>query len=293
MTQITFTKMHGIGNDYIYIDCTQKRMLREKDVKDFALQYCDRHFGIGADGVILVKKSRKADFCMDMYNADGSRGKMCGNGIRCLAAYVHGKKLTDKTLLEIETLSGIKTIKLEKIATQTYLATVDMGKPSFFCPDVPVEWTEESMINESLAIDGKLFNVTAVSMGNPHAVIFTKGVEKMEIERYGPLLEKHRLFPEGVNAEFAEILDRKTIRMRVWERGSNETMACGTGACATVAAAAVNGLSDRECTVKLNGGDLKITWEKDSDSIIMVGPAEFVYDGTVQYISKENSYDTD
>ena len=288
MTQIAFTKMHGIGNDYIYIDCTQNRALREKDIKDFALQYCDRHFGIGADGVILVKKSRKADFFMDMYNADGSRGKMCGNGIRCLAAYVHGKKLTDKTELQIETLSGIKTIILEKISAKTYSATVDMGKPSFFCPDIPVGWSEDSMINEPLAIDGKLFNVTAVSMGNPHAVIFTKDVDKMEIEKYGPLLEKHRLFPEGVNAEFAEIFDRKTIRMRVWERGSNETMACGTGACATVAAAVVNGLSDRDCTVKLNGGDLNISWDKEKETITMIGPAEFVYDGSVRYIGSVN-----
>lgn len=287
MTQIAFTKMHGIGNDYIYIDCTVKNPFSKQEVQSFARRYCDRHCGIGSDGVILIKNSRKADFFMEMYNADGSQGKMCGNGIRCLAAFVHAKKLTDKTELDIETLSGVKHIKLEKIKNHLYVATVNMGSPSFLTEDIPVLWSDDIMLNEAVAIGGALYNVTAVSMGNPHAVIFTRDVLKMDIEPIGTLMEKHRLFPEGVNVEFAEILSRNRIRMRVWERGSQETMACGTGACATVAAAVENGLADRNVIVELNRGELSIRWDRESGDIIMVGPAEIVYEGTVHFQNKE------
>ncbi len=287
MTQIAFTKMHGIGNDYIYIDCTIKNPFSKQEVQSFARRYGDRHCGIGSDGVILIKNSRKADFFMEMYNADGSQGKMCGNGIRCLAAFVHAKKLTDKTELEIETLSGIKHIQLEKIKGHLYVATVNMGKPSFRTGDIPVLWSDDIMLNEAVAIGGALYNVTAVSMGNPHAVIFTRDVLTMDIEPTGTLMEKHRLFPEGVNVEFAEIISRGRIRMRVWERGSQETMACGTGACAAVAAAVENGLADRKVTVELNRGELSIHWDRDSGDIIMVGPAEIVYEGVVNFHNKE------
>jgi|LSQX01.3.fsa_nt_gb diaminopimelate epimerase len=287
MTQIAFTKMHGIGNDYIYIDCTGKNPFGKQEVEVFARRYCDRHCGIGSDGVILIKKSRKADFFMEMYNADGSQGKMCGNGIRCLAAFVHAKKLTDKTELDIDTLSGVKHIKLEKIKGHLYIATVNMGQPSFRTEDIPVQWSDDIMLNEAVAVGGALYNVTAVSMGNPHAVIFTRDVLTMDIEPIGKMMEKHRLFPEGVNVEFAEILSRNRIRMRVWERGSQETMACGTGACATAAAAVENGLADRNVTVELNRGELEINWDRDSGDIIMVGQAEIVYEGVVHFQNKE------
>ncbi|MBN1892242.1 MAG: diaminopimelate epimerase [Clostridiales bacterium] len=283
-----FTKMQGIGNDYIYVDCTEKQYFRAGEASVFSKKFSDRHFGIGSDGVILICASETADFRMEMYNADGSLGKMCGNGIRCLARYVSDRKRTSKKVIRVETLSGIREIETEIDSSGGFSASVNMGKPSFAARDIPVIREGDTMINEPIHAAGTLYNVTAVSMGNPHAVIFTKDIEKLEIERIGPIFEKHRLFPEGVNTEFAEIYDRKRIRMRVWERGSGETMACGTGACATVAAAVENDLSDREVTVILNGGALDISWNEKTGEIVMVGPAEFVFDGEVLFDPKKD-----
>jgi diaminopimelate epimerase len=288
MARIPFTKMQGIGNDYIYVDCTEKDYFEGRGAAGFARRFSDRHFGVGSDGAILIRPSETADFRMEMYNADGSLGKMCGNGIRCLARYVTDRGLTDQKTVCIETPSGFREISTGINARGSFVASVNMGKPSFACKDIPVLRESDSMINAPVHAAGTLYNVTAVSMGNPHAVIFTKDIESLDIERIGPFFETHRLFPEGVNTEFAEILDRGKIRMRVWERGSGETMACGTGACATVAAAFVNGLTGRNVTVLLNGGELDISWDEKTGEITMVGPAEFVYDGEVSFDPAED-----
>ena len=288
MARIPFTKMQGIGNDYIYVDCTEKDYFEGSGAAGFARRFSDRHFGVGSDGAILIRPSETADFRMEMYNADGSLGKMCGNGIRCLARYVTDRGLTDQKTVCIETLSGFREISTGINARGRFVANVNMGKPSFACKDIPVLRESDSMINAPVHAAGTLYNVTAVSMGNPHAVIFTKDVERLELTRIGPFFEKHRLFPEGVNTEFAEIMSRDRIRMRVWERGSGETMACGTGACATVAAAVINGLTERNVAVTLNGGTLDISWDEKTGEITMVGPAEFVFDGEVAFDPTES-----
>ena len=283
MRKIAFTKMQGIGNDYVYIDCTKEEVLREEEISAFSIKVSDRHFGIGSDGVILIKPSQEADFFMDMYNADGSRGKMCGNGIRCVARFVYDKGLTEKTDLTIETLSGVKKISVTVEDGKAVRATVNMGKPILASTQIPVLWNESNMINEPIAVGGRLFNITAVSMGNPHAVVYVKDIETLPLEQMGPLFEKHKLFPESVNTEFVQIIDRSHLRMRVWESGSGETMACGTGACATVVASVLNGFADRSSTVILNGGELSITWKDDTDEVIMEGPAEIVFEGEIEF----------
>lgn len=283
MRKIAFTKMQGIGNDYLYIDCTKGEVLADEEVGPFAIRYSDRHFGVGSDGVILIKPSDRADFFMDMYNADGSRGKMCGNGIRCVARYVYDKGLTRKTDMTIDTLSGVKQISVTIEGGKAVRATVNMGRPLFETEKIPVLWNEKTMVNEAIAVGGRLYNITAVSMGNPHAVVYVKDIETLPIEQMGPLFEKHKLFPESVNTEFVQILDRSHLRMRVWERGSGETMACGTGACATVVASVLNGFADRKSTVILNGGELSIEWREATDEVIMEGPAEIVFEGQVEF----------
>jgi len=283
MRKISFTKMQGIGNDYIYIDCTKEEILKQDEITPFAIRFSDRHFGIGSDGVILIKPSETGDFFMDMYNADGSRGKMCGNGIRCVAKYVYEKGLTKKTEIAIETLSGVKQLSLAIENGKAERITVNMGKPILETDKIPVLWSDKNLFNEAIAVGGKLYNITAVSMGNPHAVVYVKGIETLPVDKMGPLFEKHKLFPESVNTEFVEIIDRTHLRMRVWERGSGETMACGTGACATVVASVLNGFSDRKATVILNGGELNITWREDSGDVIMEGPAEICFEGEVDF----------
>ncbi len=283
MREITFTKMNGIGNDYIYIDCTKEPVLADDEIAPFSVRFSDRHFGVGADGVILIKPSSAGDFFMDMYNADGSRGKMCGNGIRCVAKYVYDKGLTEKKDIRIETISGIKDISVKVEGNKVVRATVNMGRPIIESAKIPVIWSEANMINQPIAVGGKLFNITAVSMGNPHAVIFTKGIEEMDLAHIGPFFEKHKLFPESVNTEFVEVINRKHLRMRVWERGSGETMACGTGACAVLVAAVLNGFADRKATITLNGGDLEIKWREDSGEVFMEGPAEISFEGSVKF----------
>lgn len=276
-----FTKMHGCGNDYVYFDCTEKEIADEKAA---AIALSDRHFGIGGDGIILIKKSRNADFEMVMYNADGSRGAMCGNGIRCVAKYVYDNALTDKTSISIESMGAIKYIDVQVENGKAVSARVDMGTPKLKAADIPVNCNGEKAINEEITIDGRAFRMTCVSMGNPHTVLFIDEHPKdFDLNHYGALLEGNtEIFPDRVNAEFAKIIDRKNIEMRVYERGSGETLACGTGSCATAAAAILNGLTDNEVTVHLLGGDLKISWSgSENDSIFMTGPAATVFSGEI------------
>lgn len=277
-----FTKMHGCGNDYIYVNGF------EENIKDeaFAAKYVsDRHFGIGGDGLIIIKPSEKADFEMVMYNADGSRGAMCGNGVRCVAKYVYDNKLTDKTTLTVESMGKIKYIDLE-LGDDGLVksAKVDMGAPLLKASDIPVISDNEKVIDEEIAADEKSYKMTCVSMGNPHAVIFIdEDVKAFPLEKIGPVFENHNRFPDRINTEFARVTDRENIDMRVWERGSGETLACGTGACATVVAAILNGYTNNDVTVHLLGGDLKIHWSgKETDSVIMSGPAAAVFDGEIK-----------
>ncbi|HPU63852.1 MAG TPA: diaminopimelate epimerase [Mobilitalea sp.] len=274
-----FTKMQGCGNDYVYIDCTKTQVLG--DVADLAVKISDRHFGVGSDGLILIKPSENADFFMDMYNSDGSRGKMCGNGIRCVGKFVYDKGLTDKTELKIETLSGIKNLKLSVENGKVDLVTVDMGSPDLKPENIPVITDKNVMINEPIIVGDKEYNVTCISMGNPHAVVFVDDTDNFPIETVGPLFEKHKIFPDRVNTEIVQVIDRNHIKMRVWERGSGETLACGTGACASVVASVINGLTDNEVKVSLLGGDLHIKYDKDKNMVYMTGPAVTVFEGEI------------
>ncbi len=274
-----FTKMHGIGNDYVYVNCLKETV---ENPRELAIRVSDRHFGIGSDGLILIKPSDKADFMMDMYNADGSRGAMCGNGIRCVAKYVYDYGLTDQTEITVETLSGIKTLLLTVEDGKVSMVRVDMGSPELIAEKVPVISSDEKAIDAPIAIDGETYHFTGVSMGNPHAVVFMQGIDEMAIETIGPKFENHSCFPDRVNTEFVEVMDRKNVRMRVWERGSGETLACGTGACAVCVACVLNGHTDTEVTVELLGGKLKIEWDREKNHVYMTGPATVVFDGEIE-----------
>lgn len=276
-----FTKMHGCGNDYIYINCIEETV---EDEKQAAIILSDRHFGIGGDGIILIKKSANADFEMVMYNPDGTRGAMCGNGIRCVAKYVHDNKLTDKTSISIESMGAVKYIDLTVEDGKAVSAKVDMGKPILDTKLIPVNCDSDRAINKSIKIADREFNMTCVSMGNPHTVMFIEESPKdFDLNYYGALCESNTdIFPDRVNAEFAKIVDRKNIEMRVYERGTGETLACGTGTCATVVAAILNGLVDHDVTVHLLGGDLEISWSgNEQDSVFMTGPATSVFTGEI------------
>lgn len=273
---IKFTKMHGIGNDYIYFDCTEHEL---SEPEKLAVKLSDRHKGVGGDGIILILKSDVADFRMRMFNADGSEGKMCGNGTRCIAKYVFDRGLTNKKEFTLETLAGIKKIKVFTENGKVKTVSVDMGAPVLDAKDVPVISDVSPVINAPFETENGVFNVTAVSMGNPHGVIFTKTpVKEIDVEKLGRPLENHPSFPDRANIEFINVLSKTELDMRVWERGSGETLACGTGACAAVVAACENGFCDKttEVCVHLLGGDLYITY---SDTVVMRGPAEFVFDG--------------
>ena len=249
-----FTKMHGIGNDYVYVNCLQEKV---EDPSGTARKISDRHFGIGSDGLILIKPSEKADFQMDMYNADGSKGAMCGNGIRCVAKYVYDYGLTDKTSISVETGSGIKYLDLTVENNKVTMVKVDMGEPDLTASHIPIKAQTEQVIDEPIEVDGKTYRITGVSMGNPHGVVFLDDIDSLDIEKIGPSFENHVRFPDRINTEFVQLDNRSHVRMRVWERGSGETLACGTGACAVAVACVVNGLTQREVTVSLRGGDLK------------------------------------
>lgn len=326
-----FTKMQGIGNDYVYVNAIEEKI---EDPSALAVLVSDRHFGIGSDGLILICASDKADFMMDMYNLDGSRGKMCGNGIRCVGKFVYDHGLTDKKIITIETLAGIKTLNLTvkpvdevdgyaQVSNKGYVVsdvTVNMGSPEFTPDQIPVELSEgyspaklsalvdiNPVKNPGLDVDQKVvYNMglsftkssiarsddesvsasntefyygTCLSMGNPHCVVFVDDVDNFDVKGVGQLFEHARYFPEGVNTEFVEIVDRTHVKMRVWERGSGETMACGTGACATVVACILNGKTDETVTVSLLGGDLKIRWDMEENLVFMTGPARTAFEG--------------
>lgn len=273
-----FTKMHGIGNDYVYVNCFQEQVA---DPGRTAVFVSDRHFGIGSDGLILIKPSKTADFMMDMYNADGSQGAMCGNGIRCVAKYVYDYGLTDQTDISIETKSGIKYLHLTIEQGKVAFVKVDMGAPILEPAEIPVISQKDRVVDEPVTVDGKTYYMTAVSMGNPHTVVYMEDVQGMKIEEIGPGFENHPCFPDRVNTEFVRIIDRHTVEMRVWERGSGETLACGTGACAVAVASILNGYTEDEVTVKLLGGDLKIEWDRKADRVYMTGPATVVFDGEI------------
>ena len=273
-----FTKMHGIGNDYVYVNCFKETV---EHPSEMAIKVSDRHFGIGSDGLILIKPSEVADGKMEMYNADGSQGAMCGNGIRCVAKYMYDYGITDKTSISVETKSGIKyldlTIKDGKVDT----VKVNMGTPILKAVDIPVRSEKEQVIDEPVMVDGKEWKITCVSMGNPHAITYIDDVKDLEIEKIGPKFENHEIFPDRVNTEFVRVIDRNTLEMRVWERGSGETLACGTGACAVAVSSILNGLTEEEVTVKLLGGDLKIFWDRIENKVYMTGSATTVFDGEI------------
>ncbi|MBQ1641116.1 MAG: diaminopimelate epimerase [Lachnospiraceae bacterium] len=274
-----FTKMQGCGNDYVYVDCTKEALPNPEQAAIFV---SDRHFGIGSDGLILINPSKVADFEMAMYNADGSRSEMCGNGIRCVGKYVYDHGLTDKTTVTIETLAGIKTLELHVENGKVASVRVNMGRPELHAAKVPVTFPEETMIDEPMEIDGTIYQVTCVSMGNPHCVIFMdEDVRQLDLEELGPKFENHVIFPKRTNTEFCNLLDKQHIRMRVWERGSGETLACGTGACATAVAAVLNGYTDNKVELQLRGGNLLIEYDRDAEEVYMTGPATTVFEGEI------------
>lgn len=276
--RMKFTKMHGCGNDYVYVNCLEETVKHPDKVAQFV---SDRHFGIGSDGLILIEPSEVADFCMAMYNADGSRGEMCGNGIRCVAKYVYDYGLTDKTQISVETLGGIKYLDLTVEDGKVSLVKVDMGKPELEADLIPIISEREQVIDEPIEVDGKEYHMTGVSMGNPHAVIYVDDVKGLDLEKIGPKFENHERFPKRINTEFVHCIDRQTVEMRVWERGSGETLACGTGACAVAVSSILNNLTDTQVTVKLLGGDLQIEWDREEDRVFMTGPATVVFDGVI------------
>ncbi len=283
-----FTKMHGCGNDYVYVNGMAEKIEPEKK-PDLVRRMSERHFGVGSDGVIFINASEQADFEMEMWNADGTRGEMCGNGIRCVAKYVYDKGLTDKTKLSIISGGQVKYLELEVRDKKMMTAKVNMGQPAFAPAEIPVVMPEgaEKAINTPIVVDGETYHMTCVSMGNPHAVIFLDDVSGLEIEKLGPLFEHHERFPRRINTEFVKVIDRTHVEMRVWERGSGETLACGTGSCAAAVACMLNGLTDSAVTVKLLGGELFIEWDQEADVIYMTGPASMVYEG--EYIIETDS----
>ena len=273
---IKFTKMHGLGNDYVYIDSINQKIENESSLAKFV---SNRHFGIGSDGLILICKSDIADFQMRMFNSDGSEAEMCGNGIRCVGKFVYDKGLTDKTTVKIETLAGIKTLVLNTKDRKVETARVDMGEPILEAEKIPVISKEQPVKNLELEVENKKFKFTCVSMGNPHAITIVENTKEFDVEKYGKILEVDKAFPKKANIEFAQIIDKENIKMRVWERGAGETLACGTGACATAVACNLNGLTDRKVNIELLGGTLNIEWNEKDNHVYMTGPAVTVFDG--------------
>ena len=279
--KIKFTKMHGCGNDYVYINGSSEKINKE-DKPEFVKKVSDRHFGIGSDGVIFINPSDIADFEMEMFNADGTRAEMCGNGIRSVAKYVYDRHLTDKEEMTIESMGKVKYITVFPENGKAKLIKVDMGEPILKASDIPVVSNEEKVIDELIFVDDKEYRMTCVSMGNPHAVVLMDP-DTIKIEEIGPKFENHVRFPERINTEFIKIIDRKNVKMRVWERGTGETLACGTGCCATTVACILNNLTDDEIIVHVRGGDINVKWDKETNHVFMTGPAEFVFDGEIDY----------
>lgn len=274
-----FTKMHGIGNDYVYVNCFEETVENPSETAKFV---SDRHFGIGSDGLILIKPSQVADCEMDMYNADGSQGAMCGNGVRCVAKFVYDAGIAKKDRISVATKSGIKYVDVFAENGKAVSVRVNMGAPILRAEEVPMVCEKDTAVAYPLEVDGSVWNVTAVSMGNPHAVVYIDDVDGLEIEKIGPAFEHHPAFPDRVNTEFVRVIDRHTVQMRVWERGSGETLACGTGACAVAVSSILNGfVEDGEVTVKLLGGDLRIEWNRQENTVYMTGPATTVFEGEI------------
>lgn len=281
-----FTKMHGCGNDYIYISGFTEKITQEEK-PELVRKLSDRHFGIGGDGVIFINPSTEADYEMEMYNADGSRSEMCGNGIRCVAKYVYDKGLTEQTRLSIISMGKIKYLELTvepygdagEERGRVSRVRVNMGPPILEAEKIPVRMSAESVVDVPIMAGDTQYRMTCVSMGNPHAVIFSEGVGELSLGHIGPALENHPMFPNRTNVEFAEVIDRQHVFMRVWERGTGETLACGTGCCATAVACVLNGLTDNKITVKLLGGELDIEWDREQNLVYMTGPAETVFEG--------------
>ena len=271
-----FTKMQGLGNDYVYVNCFEEKI---DNPAELAIKVSNRHFGIGSDGLILICPSEIADFRMDMYNADGSQGEMCGNGIRCVGKYVYDFGLTDKEDISVETLAGIKYLHLEVENGKVKLVTVDMGSPELSAKKIPIVSENETVLSEPILVDDIEYKMTGVSMGNPHAVVYLEDMKQLQIEQLGPKFENHERFPNRINTEFVQVLDRNTIAMRVWERGSGETLACGTGACAVAVSSILNDYTEDSVTVRLLGGDLKINWNREENKVYMTGPAEIAFTG--------------
>lgn len=274
-----FTKMHGIGNDYIYINGFEEQL---ENPGELSIRLSDRHKGVGSDGLVIILPSSKADFRMQMFNADGSEAEMCGNAARCIGKYVYEKGLTDKTELTLETLAGIKTLQLFLDDRNNVVSvTVDMGKPVLEAEKIPTTLPGKQIVNFPVSFDGINYAITCVSMGNPHTVIFTENIANMDIEKIGKKIENAPIFPRRTNVEFIEVIDKSRIKMRVWERGSGETMACGTGACASVVAGVLNRLVSRKATVELLGGNLEIEWNENDEHVYLTGPAETVFEGEI------------
>ncbi|MGN0187816.1 MAG: diaminopimelate epimerase [Paludibacteraceae bacterium] len=279
MGKIRFAKMHGIGNDYIYVNCMEQPL---EQPEHFARLWSDRHTGIGSDGLILILPSETCDFRMRMFNADGSEAEMCGNAARCIGKYVYDFGLTQKKELTLETKAGVRPLRLFTDAqNRVECVTVDMGEPILDTQRIPVDLPERQVVDEQVFIADEVYDITCVSMGNPHTVIFADGIDKMDLARRGAAIEYSELFPQRTNVEFVEVVSRNHLRMRVWERGAGETMACGTGACAALVAAVLNGKTDRDAEMELLGGKLRVTW-KDDNHVYMTGSATLVYEGEIE-----------
>lgn len=274
-----FTKMHGCGNDYVYVNgFTEKVTDKPKAV----VALSDRHFGIGSDGVIFINPSQQADFEMEMYNADGTRAEMCGNGIRCVGKYVYDHGMTDKTSITVESFGKVKYLDLTVENGKVVKVKVNMGKPELAANDVPVVSEHEQVIDEEIIVKGKTYRMTCVSMGNPHAVVFMDDVEHLAIEEIGPYFENHERFPNRTNTEFVQVIDDSHVKMRVWERGTGETLACGTGCCATAVACVLNHLTGAHVTVQVLGGEIEIYWDQKENLVYMTGPAVTVFEGETE-----------
>ncbi len=274
-----FTKMQGLGNDYVYVNCFQEKIDNPPEV---AIKVSNRNFGIGSDGLIMINPSKVADCEMEMYNADGSRSEMCGNGIRCVGKYVYDYGIAKKERISVETLAGIKYLDFTIENDKVKLVKVDMGSPELVPANIPIVAEGEMVLDEPIEVDGVEYRMTGVSMGNPHAVVYIDDVKGLDIEKVGPKFENHVRFPRRVNTEFVRVIDRNTVEMRVWERGSGETLACGTGACAVAVASILNGFTEDKVTVKLLGGDLQIEWDREANKVYMTGPAEVSFEGEIQ-----------
>ena len=274
-----FTKMQGLGNDYVYVNCFEEKV---ENPSELAVKVSDRHFGIGSDGLILIRPSEVADFRMTMFNADGSESEMCGNGIRCVGKYVYDHGMTDKTSITVESFGKVKYLDLTVENGKVVKVKVNMGKPELTAKDVPVVSEHEQVIDEEIIVKGKSYRMTCVSMGNPHAVVFMDDVEHLAIEEIGPYFENHERFPNRTNTEFVQVIDDSHVKMRVWERGTGETLACGTGCCATAVACVLNHLTGEHVTVQVLGGEIEIYWDQKENLVYMTGPAVTVFEGETE-----------